>query len=126
MAMGVSKELARAVLSPGEMVHSRTRPRFVDDVRRSFIGVVKAYEDGVARVEGKTWVFNAREGIYGSKRDTRVRLIPVASGEFIVNVLPRTTQIEKLRYERTKDGRMLLTDGGSLNMDVSEYRQRPG
>ena len=124
MARGGFDRVVPAILSPGEIVHARMRPRFADDVRRAFIGVVKAYEDGVARVEGHTWVFNARDGVYVPKQAQRVRLIPVSSGEFTVNVLPRTTQIEKVRYELAADRRLILTDGAALKMDVSEYRQR--
>ena len=125
MAFGGHDRGAQALLVPGEVIHARMRPRFADDVRRAFIGIVRAYQDGVARVEGKTWVFNAREGVYVPKATARVRLIPISSGEFTVNVLPRTTQIEKVRYVLSEDRRLILTDGASLKMDVSEYRQRP-
>ena len=112
------------LLAPGDIVCARLRPRFPDDLRRVFIGTIKAYQDGVARVDGRSWVFNTRTGIYEPKKDRRERLIPIASGEYTINVLPRTTRVDKIRYVLSSERQLVLTDGGSLVMDVSEYRVR--
>ena len=109
-----------SILKPGEKVHAGLLAAFPGQVRRAFIGVVEAYENGVARVRGRSWLFDALQGVYVPKNDERVRLISVVSGRYVFNVLPPGTDLSKVRYHRRPDGTLVLTDGGALMMDVSE------
>jgi len=109
-----------SILETGAKVHAGLLANFEGQARRAFIGVVEAYEDGVARVRGKSWLYDALQGVYVPKADARVRLISVTSGRYVFNVFPPETEMSKVRYERRPDGTLLLTDGRALAMDVSE------
>jgi hypothetical protein len=108
------------ILKAGEKVHAGLLAQYEGQVRRAFIGVVEAYEHGVARIRGKSWLYDPMEGVYVPKGDERIRLVSVASGRYVINVLPPETNMENLRYHRRPDAALLLTDGEALMMDVSE------
>ncbi len=108
------------LLKPGEKVHCGLLAQYEGQARRAFIGVVEAYEDGVARIRGRSWLYDALQGIYTSKEDERVRLIAVTSGRYVVNVLPIETDMAQVRYHLRPDASLWLTDGSALMMDVSE------
>lgn len=108
------------LLKPGEKVHAGMLAQFEGQPRRAFIGVVEAYEHGVARIRGRSWLFDPHQGVYLPKEDDRVRLISVTSGRYVFNVLPPETDLGAIQYHLRPDGALILTDGGALMMDVSE------
>jgi hypothetical protein len=44
----------------------------------------------------------------------------IVSGTLIVYQLPVTVLLDSVRFNLDKDGELLLTDGGSFSMDMSE------
>ena len=94
-----------SILETGAKVHAGLLATFEGQARRAFTGVVEAYEDGVARVRGKSWLYDAFQGVYVPKADERVRLISVTSGRYVFNILPPETDLSKVHYERPKVGR---------------------
>jgi len=113
--------MKHAILKPGENIHVIHRRRFDKDVRRHFVGTVEACEAGVARAGGYVFVVDElNEHLFAKRPDRRTKLIPLASGDVIVNVLPEALDIEQVRYEL--DGRKLwVTDGNGWKMDVKEF-----
>jgi hypothetical protein len=113
--------MKQAILKPGEHIHVIHRRRFEKDVRRHFVGTVEACEAGVARAGGYVFVVDElNEHLFAKRPDRRTKLIPLASGDVIVNVLPEDLDIEQVRYEL--DGRKLwVTDGNGWKMDVKEF-----
>lgn len=110
-----------SILQPGEIIHVIHRRRFEKDVRRHFVGRVEACEAGVARAAGYVFVIDdLSQHLFTKRPDRRTKLVPFASGDVIVNVLPETVDIELVRYEL--DGRKLwVTDGNDWKMDVKEF-----
>ena len=113
--------MKQAILKPGENIHVIHRRRFDKDIRRHFVGTVEAYEAGVVRAGGYVFVVDElNEHLFAKRPDRRTKLIPLASGDVIVNVLPEDLDIEQVRYEL--DGRKLwVTDGNGWKMDVKEF-----
>jgi hypothetical protein len=114
-------DMKNNILKTGENIHVIHRRRFDKDIRRHFVGGVEAYEGGLVRATGYVFVVDElNEHLFAKRPDRRTKLIPLASGDVIVNVLPEDLDIEQVRYEL--DGRKLwLTDGNGWKMDVKEF-----
>ena len=110
-----------ALLNPGEKIHVIHRRRFEKDVRRHFVGQVEAYEQGIARASGYVFVIDdLSKHLFVKRPDQRTKLVPVASGDLIVNVIPEDVDLEHVAYE-LKDRMLTVTDGSGWNMDVKEF-----
>jgi hypothetical protein len=115
------KEHNSNILSPGEKIHVIHRRRFEKDVRRHFVGSVDSYEPGVARASGHVFVIDdLSQHLFVKRPERRTKLIPIMSGDVIVNVIPETVDLESVGYE-LKDRTLLVTDGGDWSMDVKEF-----
>ena len=89
-----------ALLSPGEKIHVMHRRRFDKDVRRHFVGEVESYEQGVARASGYVFVIDdLSKHLFVKRPDRRTKLVPITSGDVIVNVIPNTVDLERVAYE---------------------------
>lgn len=110
-----------ALLSPGEKIHVMHRRRFDKDVRRHFVGQVESYEPGLARASGYVFVIDdLSKHLFVKRPDRRTKLIPILSGDVIVNVLPETVDVERVVYE-LKDRSLVVTDGQAWCMEVKEF-----
>jgi hypothetical protein len=109
------------ILKRGENILVIHRRRFDKDIRRHFVGAVESYEDGIARATGYVFVIDdLNKHLFMKRPDRRTKLIPIGSGDVIVNVLPDSVDIEEVRYvlsERT----LWITDGNGWKMDVKEF-----
>src|SRR5512137_775556 len=113
-------QMKTALLSPGEKIHVMHRRRFEKDVRRHFVGEVEGYEQGVARASGYVFVIDdLSKHLFVKRPDRRTKLIPIMSGDVIVNVIPETVDLEQVAYE-LEDRNLVVTDGSSWSMDVKE------
>ncbi len=110
-----------ALLNPGEKIHVIQRRRFEKDVRRHFVGQVEGYEHGMARTSGYVFVIDdLNKHMFVRRPDRRIKLVPVASGDVIVNVIPESVDLEKVTYE-VKDRMLWVTDGSVWRMDLKEF-----
>ena len=110
-----------ALLNPGEKIHVIHRRRFEKDVRRHFVGQVEAYEQGIALASGYVFVIDdLSKHLFVKRPDRRTKLVPVASGDLIVNVIPEDVDLERVAYE-LKDRTLTVTDGSGWSMDVKEF-----
>jgi len=115
------KENNAAILSPGEKVHVMHRRRFEKDVRRHFVGEVESYDQGVARVSGYVFVIDdLSKHLFVKRPDRRTKLVPISSGDVIVNVIPETVEVESVAYE-LQNRSLVVTDGSAWSMDVKEF-----
>jgi hypothetical protein len=110
-----------AILKRGENVLVIHRRRFDRDIRRHFVGTVEAYEDGIMRASGYVFVNDdLNKQVFLKRPDRRTKLIPLGSGDVIVNVIPNTVDIEEVQYELA-DRTLRVTDGNGWKMDVKEF-----
>jgi hypothetical protein len=109
------------LLKKGEKVHVIARRLFEGDLRRHFVGEVKAATDTIARMEGYVFVFDTRKNEYIKKPSLRVRIIALADSNNIVNVIPQSVSIEELSYQTSADNRTVVTDGKSFSLDINEF-----
>ncbi len=113
-------------LEQGEKLLVTHRRLFRNDTHRFFCGEVEHYQDGIVLIEGYTWTWDPMSGQMVKKEDRRRKLVALASGTVIVYALDRTVDIEALGFERESNGRLLLTDGADLKLDLTEQTPHPG
>ncbi|MDH3247612.1 MAG: hypothetical protein OEQ47_01515 [Acidimicrobiia bacterium] len=107
-------------LEAGENVHVIERRLFEGDVRRHFVGEVQGADVMAMRVRGFVFVHDTTSSTWIRGSERRTRIIPIGSSGFVINVLSRDTHIDDVRYEEI-DGRLIVTDGGTLNLDINEF-----
>ena len=108
------------VLKAGNRILVVHRRLFEGDIARFFLGVVDAYEAGLARVTGFTFVREALEGKVLRKPEARTKILSLSSGTLIVYSLPDDLAIENVHI-RAGDGKLVLTDGGSFDINLAEH-----
>jgi hypothetical protein len=108
------------MLEQGEKLLIVHRRLFEKDTPRFFVGEVQAYEQGIVKVKGYTFVKDLFTGSMKKKSDLRTKVMSIVSGTLIVYQLPVTVLLDSVRFNLDKDGELLLTDGGSFSMDMSE------
>jgi hypothetical protein len=75
------------VIDVGEKLHIVEKRYFADDVRRHFVGEVKAYNNNILRLLGYVWVYNAQQAKFTRRKEIRERLL-ILGDRLIINVLP--------------------------------------
>ena len=109
------------LLNPGEKIHVIHRRHFEKDPRRHFVGQVESYENGIARASGCVFVVDdLNKHMFVKRPDRRIKLLPIVSGDVIVNILPQHLDLDQVHYQ-LKDRALLVTDGDSWSMDVKEF-----
>jgi hypothetical protein len=100
------------------------RKLFKDDNTRLFVGVVEEYDEATIRVRGVPFHLSPYE-ISGAEPhgDERVRIIALNAGDLIY-LLPRAVDVSKVQLRRSPKS-LILTDGGAMSLDLSEWLVRP-
>ncbi len=109
------------VIDIGDKLHIVERRLFDGDVRRHFFGVVEGVDHAAIRVTGFAFIYDSGSTQYVRSSERRTRVIPLGSSGFILNVAPRETDIDQVRYDEGEDGRLVVTDGGVFRLDVNEF-----
>ena len=109
------------ILEPGDKLHIIIRRNFEADLRRHFIGEVVSAVECAATVKGHAVVFNSVTNHYELKSDTRTRIVSLTDASNIINIIPRNTNIEKVKYALSADKRLIITDGESFTLDINEF-----
>jgi hypothetical protein len=110
------------VISEGDKLLVSHRRLFQGDEVRFFVGRVSGYENGVIKVVGHTYLRDFTSGLVTRKDEVSTKLYSLSSGTILVYQLPPETQLDKLIFEGT-DGHLLVTDGASLELNLSERYQ---
>ncbi|MBN1810098.1 MAG: hypothetical protein JW909_13610 [Planctomycetes bacterium] len=110
------------LLGMGDKVHIVMRRLFEGDLRRHFVGEVKEATEFAMVVKGYPFVYNAALGQWERKPELRVRYFSLSDNLIMVNVIPRTVDIEAVRYLFVK-GRLIVTDEAEFQLDIQEFGQ---
>ena len=108
------------ILETGSKVLVAHRRLFPEDQARFFIGIVEAYENGIARVTGHSWVCEQIRGDILRKPDLRTKIVALASGTLIAYLLPEDLDLTKLKILHKHNQATMLTDGANFTMDISD------
>ena len=108
------------MLERGEKLLIVHRRLFENDSPRFFVGEVEAYEQGIAKVKGYTFVKDMFSGNMKKKSDLRTKVMSIVSGALIVYQLPVVVLLDSVTFSLDQDGGLVLTDGGGFSMDMSE------
>jgi hypothetical protein len=85
------------------------------------VGEVESYEHGIARASGYVFVVDdLNKHVFVKRPDLRTKIVPISSGDVIVNVIPETVDLERVAYE-IKDRSLRVTDGSKWSLDVKEF-----
>jgi hypothetical protein len=107
------------ILKKGEKLHVIHRRNFETEARRHFVGVVEAYENGVARVTGNVFSVDRSKYAFVRRPETRTRIISLMSGDLLVNIIPAEVDLTKIHY-KVENKVTRVTDGVSWHLDLSE------
>jgi hypothetical protein len=111
------------VLKEGDKVLVAHRRLFARDESRFFLGRVDAYEAGIVKVTGHSYVRDMFTGDMHEKAELRTKLLSLSSGTLMVYLLPEPVILEDLRF--VIDGRrLLLTDAKDFTMNLAEFVPR--
>ncbi len=103
----------------GEKVHVIHRQLYEGDARRHFVGTVKAYENGSARVTGFLFALDTKLNQFVRRASMRTRIIPLGCGSVVVNVIPDDVELENITYEYRSGGDTIVSDGGEWYLEVT-------
>lgn len=115
--------MPRMILKQGEKIHVVHRRHFEKDPHRHFVGVVDAYEGGVARATGNVFTADLTKGVFFRRPEKRTRIISLISGDVLINVLPESVVLDAVVYKQEKKS-VRVTDGGDWFLDISEMAWR--
>ena len=107
------------LLEAGEKVLVVHRRLFDHDRPRFFVGRVDAYEAGVMRVTGLSYVRDVADGQVAEKREARTKLLSLSSGTLIVYLLPAEAAVESIRFVLDRE-LLTLSDGQGFTMNLTE------
>ncbi len=112
-----------ALVQAGDRIVVVDRKLFRDDNTRLFVGLVEEAHEQVVRARGYAYHINPYE-VAGTERraEERLRIVSLTAGD-IIYTLPREVDIGELQVRRSPKS-LVLTDGKSLMMDLSEWLYR--
>ena len=108
------------ILKPGEKIHVIHRRNYEKDHHRHFIGMVEAYDLGVARITGHVYTVDPVKLLFVKRPEVRTRLVSVVSGDVLINIIPPSVNLDKITYKQERKA-VRVTDGSDWHLDLSEY-----
>lgn len=105
----------------GEKVHIITRRLFDENVRRHFAGEVVAAEGVVVRTEGFTFIYDAKANAYLKAPERQISIFDLSESGYIVNIIPKNVDIDKLSYKTVDRTHLVITDGESFSLGIHEF-----
>lgn len=75
----------------------------------------------ISRVEGYVFVHDPNTNAFIRRATKRTRLVSLADAGNLINILPSVVNLDKLTYRTSKEGRLVVTDGMSFEMDINEF-----
>lgn len=111
------------ILQKGEKIHVIHRRHLEKEPQRHFVGIVDAYENGIARVTGHVFAVDAVKAVFFRRPELRTRIIALQTGDTLVNILPPSVDLEKIVYKQEKKS-LRVTDDNGWHMDISDLAWR--
>lgn len=111
------------VVEPGEKLFIVTRRLFEGDLRRHFVGEVKAATESTVRLEGYTFFFDTGIGKY-VKGERRGRIFGLGDSGFIIIIIPKDADLDRVSHRFSEKGGQVLSDGKTFELNVSEFSER--
>jgi len=109
------------IVKPGEKIHVIIRRRFLDDIRRHFVGEVEEVLENIVKAEGYAFILDPSMNLFTKKPHSQKRIISLTDSCNIITILPAKTNLKELSYSFSENNRMIVTDGDSFCMDVNEF-----
>jgi hypothetical protein len=107
------------MLANGAKLLVTHRRLFERDESRYFVGTVDAYETGVVKATGYSFVRDMGSGRVLRKDDRRTKLLSITSGAFLVYQLPDETDLDAVKFV-SHEGELSLTDDKHFKMNMAE------
>jgi hypothetical protein len=107
------------ILNEGDNILIAHRRLYDRDDTRFFVGRVDAYEAGVVKVTGYSYVRDTLGGGMLAKAETRTKILSLSSGTLIVYQLPDRVALDALKFV-SADGQLSLTNGKGFTMNLTE------
>lgn len=95
------------------------RRMFENDENRFFLGKVDAYENGIVKVTGHSFLRDGMSGQMTEKSSQTTKIMSISSGSLIVYLLPDNLDVNALRFEQ-KMMKLTLLDDNGFNLDLTE------
>ena len=108
------------ILEKGDKILAAHRRLFAEDQPRFFTGEVVETQGDVIAATGHSWLRDIFESRMVRKNDRRTKVLSLSSGALILYRLPREVNVDALKLDAGIGSQMVLTDGDSFHMDVSE------
>jgi hypothetical protein len=108
-----------SILNIGEKIHVIHRQQYEGDARRHFVGTIKAFDMGIARVHGYLFAMDNKLNQFVRRTYPRTRLIPLTSAGVVINVIPDEVEISNITYQYKVGGDTIVTDGGEWYLEVT-------
>jgi len=108
------------ILTQGDTILVVHRRLFADDEILYFIGAVDAYESGMAKATGHSFLWDQSNGVMVEKNKARTKILALCSGLFLVHLLPAGVVFDALQFA-VIDGSLTLSDGDKFAMNLAEH-----
>ncbi len=108
------------ILDRGDKVLVAHRRLYDGDAPRYFLGTVLDCFEGVAKVEGRSFVFDAFTGKILRKQGSTRKIVSLSSGTLIVYHLDDDVDLDRAEFKTASRGQIILTDGKHLEVDLTE------
>ncbi len=112
--------MSQDILEAGDHVLIVHRRLFEQDHPRFFVGSVRQFGNGLAKVSGFSWARDPMSGGILMKAGRRTKIISLTAGTLIVYQLPEELRIEDIRFLADGQGRIQLEDGKGYELDLTE------
>lgn len=105
----------------GEKVHIIMRRLFDEYIRRHFVDEIVTAEGVIVRTKGYSFIYDAFKNQYLQSPEKRISIFDLSESGYIVNIIPKSVNIEKLTYKTVERSHLVITDGSSFNLGIDEF-----
>jgi hypothetical protein len=109
------------IVEVGEHVHIVYRALYENSSRRHFVGIIKAAEAAVCRIEGYVFVYDQKSTMFIKKPEKRVTIINLSESGYIVNVIDSNVVLENIIYKYERNVGLIATDDSGFSLNINEF-----
>jgi hypothetical protein len=108
------------MLNEGDKVLVVHRRLYERDEPRFFVGRVDAFENGIVKVTGHSYVRDMMSGRMVEKMESRTKILSLTSGTLIIYQLHQDVALDSVQFT-SDDGCVSMSDRNRFTMNLSEY-----